>query len=192
MGGKTMNILGKVVTLRALEPSDMEVLRSFHNDPGIARLIMGWSYPISTTDQQRWYESITSDPLNKRFAIDTGQHGFIGISTLTNIDLKYRSAFHGIMIGAKDTQGKGYGTDTVMATMRFAFDELGLERLDGEIVEFNEPSRRLYVDKCGWTIEGKRRRSVYRNGAWYDSLVVGILRQEYVTLVERTQYWARS
>ncbi|OPZ47939.1 MAG: hypothetical protein BWY92_01673 [Firmicutes bacterium ADurb.BinA052] len=29
-----MNICGRVVILRALEPSDMEALRGFHNDPG--------------------------------------------------------------------------------------------------------------------------------------------------------------
>ena len=186
-----MDIRGRTVTLRALEPSDMETLRGFHNDPDIARLVMGWSFPISSVDQQRWYERASVDPLNKRFAIDTPDHGFIGISTLTNIDLKYRSAFHGIMIGAKDIQGRGYGTDAVMATMRYAFEELGLERLDGEIVEFNEPSRRLYVEKCGWVVEGVRRRSVFRNSQWYDSLIVGILRDEYLRLVGGNGYWSK-
>ncbi len=186
-----MNIRGRVVTLRALEPSDMETLRSYHNDPDIARLVMGWSFPISSVEQHRWYERVYADPLDKRFAIDTPEHGFIGISTLTNIDLKYRSAFHGVMLGAKDIRGRGYGTDAVMATMRYAFEELGLERLDGEIVEFNEASRRLYVDKCGWTIEGRRRRSVFRDGEWYDSVTVGILRDDYVQLVNRNGYWCK-
>jgi RimJ/RimL family protein N-acetyltransferase len=185
-----MNIRGRVITLRALEPSDMEMLRGFHNDPDIGRLVMGWSFPISSAEQQRWYERTIGDPLNKRFGIDAPEHGFIGISTLTNIDLKYRSAFHGIMIGAKNLQGRGFGKDAVMATMRYAFEELGLERLDGEIVEFNEPSRRLYVDRCGWTAEGRRRRSVFRNNQWYDSLIVGILRDEYLQLVSDTGYWS--
>jgi hypothetical protein len=42
-----MNIVGKKVILRALEPEDMEFLRSMHNDPEIANLIGGWSFPIS-------------------------------------------------------------------------------------------------------------------------------------------------
>jgi len=181
--------MGKKVVLRALEPSDMEALRSYHNDPDTAKMVMGWSFPISSYEQERWYERIIGDPLNKRFAIDAEEHGFIGISTLTNIDIKYRSAFHGIMIGAKDIQGKGYGTDTVMATMRFAFEELGLERLDGEIVEFNKASIGLYTKKCGWVVEGKRRRSVFRDDQWHDSLIVGILREDYLKLVEETRYW---
>lgn len=184
-----MNIRGKKVVLRALEPSDMEALRSFHNDPDVANMIMGWSFPISSYEQQRWYERVVTDPFNKRFAIDTEEHGFIGISTLTDIDPKYRRAFHGIMIGAKGLHGKGYGTDAVMATMRFAFEELGLERLDGEIVEFNEASIALYTKKCGWQVEGRRRHSVFRNNRWYDSLMVGILRDEYLRLIEETRYW---
>ncbi|MGI6540818.1 MAG: GNAT family N-acetyltransferase [Bacillota bacterium] len=184
-----MNIMGRKVFLRALETSDMEALRSYHNDPEIAKMVMGWSFPISLYEQERWYERTITDPVNKRFAIDAGEHGFIGISTLTDMDMKYRSAFHGIMIGAKNIQGKGYGTDAVMATMRYAFEELGLERLDSEIVEFNQASLRLYTQKCGWTIEGTRRHSVFRSNTWYDSHVVGIIRDDYLRLVEKTRYW---
>lgn len=186
-----MNIKGRLVTLRALEQSDMETLKSYHNDPDIAMLIMGWSFPISAYEQHRWYERIASDPLNRRFAIDTEADGFIGISTLTNIDVKYRSAFHGIMIGSRTAHGKGYGTDAVMATMRYAFEELNLERLDSEIVEFNNASIALYTRKCGWTVEGRRRRSVFRQNKWHDSLVVGVLREDYMRLIESTGYWTR-
>lgn len=184
-----MNIPGKLVTLRALEPGDMEALRSYHNDPEIANLIVGWSFPISSVEQQRWYERTVGDHVNQRFAIETELDGFIGISTLTNISLKYRSAFHSILIGKKEMRGRGYGTDTVMATMRYAFEELGLERLDGEIVETNTPSRKLYIEKCGWVVEGRRRRAVFRKNQWFDTLVVGILREEYFGLIERTRYW---
>ena len=55
---------------------------------------------------------------------------------------------------------KRNGTDTVMAIMKYAFEELQLNRLDGTIIEYNEPSRRLYYDKCGWMVEGVRRKAV--------------------------------
>lgn len=117
--------------------------------------------------------------------------GFVGICSLTNIDWKNRNALHGVMIGRKDVWRKGYGTDAVMTNMRYAFEELGLERLDAEILEFNESSINLHTSRCGWTIEGRRRRSVFRNNTWYDSIVIGILKDEYLQLVEETSYWAR-
>jgi RimJ/RimL family protein N-acetyltransferase len=184
-----VNIEGRVVTLRALEEADMELLRSFHNDPEIARQIVGWSFPISAYEQRLWYERVIADPVNKRFAIDAPDIGFVGISTLTQIDWKCRSAFHGILIGHKDAQGRGLGTDSVMATMRYAFDELGLERLDTQIGEFNERSQHVYLEKCGWSFEGQRRRAIYRGGRWYDSLVIGVLRGDYQKLVAETGYW---
>lgn len=55
----------------------------------------------------------------------------VGIATLTDIDWKNRKAFHGIKIANSNERHKGIGTDAVMAIMRYAFDELGLNRLDG-------------------------------------------------------------
>lgn len=184
-----MNIQGKKVTLRALERTDMEELRSFHNDPEIGYLLGGWSHPISSDQQNKWFDGLANDPHHLRFAIDTPTDGFIGISTITNIDFKNRSAYHGIMIGKKNMHGHGYGRDTVMATMKYAFEELGLHRLDGDIVEHNIPSYHLYVQKCGWKKEGVLREHVYRKNQYYDRIIVGILKSDYDELCEQNNYW---
>lgn len=185
-----MNIRGKKVILRALERSDMESLRSYHNDPDIGPLLGGWSHPISSDQQNKWFDSLSFDGKHLRFAIETEVDGFIGISTITNIDLKNRSAYHGIIIGKKNMQGHGYGRDTVMTTMKYAFEELQLHRLDGDIVEHNIPSYKLYVGKCGWREEGRVREHAYRNNRFYDRIIVGILKREYEELCEQSQYWS--
>lgn len=149
---------------------------------------MGWLFPISSYDQSKWYENQASASFDRRFAIETEESRFIGISTLTRIDLKYHNASHGVLIGDKQVRGKGYGADAVMATMRFAFEELGLERLDGQIIESNEASMRLYTG-LGWTAEGRRRHSVFRANRWFDSFVMGILREDYQRFVDQTKYW---
>ena len=75
-----------------------------------------------------------------------------------------------------------------MAIMRYAFDELGLNRLDGSWFENNEPSKRLYK-KCGWSEEGVRREYVYKKGQFRDLTVVGILKSDYYALIEKNHYW---
>jgi RimJ/RimL family protein N-acetyltransferase len=184
-----MDIVGKKIRLRALERKDMEELRSYHNDPEIGPLLGGWSHPISSEQQNMWFDKLAFDDLNLRFAIDTEEDGFIGISTITNIDLKNRSAYHGIIIGKKNMQGHGYGRDTVMTTMKYAFEELQLHRLEGDIVEHNIPSHKLYVGKCGWKEEGIKREHAFRNNRYYDRIMVGILKSEYLELCKEGGYW---
>lgn len=186
-----MNIHGKKVILRALEMEDMEELRSYHNDPSIGALVGGWSFPISSYQQKKWYENMIGDKNNHRFAIETVDDGFIGISTLTNIDIKNRSALHGIIIGKSNLRGHGYGRDTVMATMKYAFEELQLNRLDGDIMESNIPSLNLYTQKCGWVEEGRIRQHIYRNNRYYDRIIVGVLKTDYLKLCEETKYWEK-
>ena len=50
-----MNIKGKIVTLRAVELEDMELLRGMLNDPEMEKAVVGWSFPVSKYSQQKWY-----------------------------------------------------------------------------------------------------------------------------------------
>jgi RimJ/RimL family protein N-acetyltransferase len=139
-----------------------------------------------------WFHRVKSDELNQRFAIVAEECGLIGTANLVEINWKDRNAFHGMMIGDKNIRGKGLGTDTVMAIMRYAFEELGLERLDGSMIEYNEPSVKLYCDKCGWKVEGRKKNAYWRKNRFWDKLLVGINREDYITLITRTNYWSVS
>ena len=84
-----------------------------------------------------------------RFVIETSEDGAVGIATLTGIDWKNRTATHGIKLANQENRSRGIGTDTVLAIMRYAFEELGLHRLESSIFPENVASRKLY-SKCGW------------------------------------------
>lgn len=184
-----MNIMGKSVTLRAIEKEDLELMREMLNDPEIESLVVGWAFPVSKYQQNQWYESNVNNPTNKRFIIETEERA-VGLATLTNIDWKNRKATHGIKIARGEYRARGIGTDAVMAIMRYAFEELQLNRLESTILEFNEGSKKLYCGKCGWSIEGKQRKSIFKNGAYHDLLIVGILRTDYYRLAEENGYWS--
>lgn len=174
-----MNIYGEKVVLRAMEPEDMEKLRETTNDPDTERLVGGWSFPVSRYEQTRWYERAVADKSSLRFIIEVIEgHKAIGMVNLVNIDWKNRSAFHGIRLYNSAPKGNGYGTDAVMAIMKYAFEELQLVRLDGSWVEYNQPSIRLY-QKCGWSIEGTKKRAKYSRGEYYNVHFGGILAEDY-------------
>jgi len=184
-----MNIKGKVVTLRAIEEKDQDLLRDMVNDPEIEKMIGGYSFPVSSYQQMSWFESNINNQNHLRLIIETDEDGAIGFANIVDIDWKNRSAFHGIKIANKKFRSRGIGTDTVMAVMKYAFEELQLNRLDGTIIKYNEPSRKLYCDKCGWIVEGTKRQAVFKQNEYHDELIVGILKEEYAKLIEENKYW---
>jgi RimJ/RimL family protein N-acetyltransferase len=184
-----MNIIGNKVILRAIELDDLDQLHIWANDPSTQDIIGNIHFPSSKEYQTQWFNKLQTDTLNQRLAITTEEDGLIGLSSIMNIDWRNRHAWHGIILGDKDIRGKGYGVDTVMATMRYAFDEMNLERLDGSIIEYNTISYSLYCNKLGWKEEGRKKNYYFRRGKYYDQIVVGINRDNYYELIKQNNYW---
>ena len=185
-----MNILGKLVTLRAVEETDLPHLHRWANDPVTQDAIGELHFPSSMHFHRRWVESLPEDKLNQRFVIDAPGAGPIGLSSIVNIDWRNRHAWHGVVIGDTSHRGKGYGVDAVMATMRFAFEELNLERLDGGMLEYNSASLAMYCGpRLGWKEEGRKRNFFFRKGRFWDQIVVGVTKADYQQVVAQTHYW---
>ena len=184
-----MNLKGKIVLLRAIEEGDQELLMTMLNDPEIEKMVGGYSFPISLKQQNEWFNRTSNDANNIRLIIETKEDGPVGFANIVNIDWKNRSAFHGIKIANKSFQSRGVGTDTVMTVMRYCFEELNLNRLDGSIIEYNSPSQKLYINKCGWKIEGTKRQSVFKGNMYHNELIVSILKDEYEQLIRINKYW---
>jgi RimJ/RimL family protein N-acetyltransferase len=184
-----MNIKGKKVILKAIEVEDLQQLNKWGNDPEIQYWLGGWHFPTSMNDIQKWHSNLSVNSLNQRFAIHTEELGIIGTLNLVDIDWKNKNAFHGMLLGDKDIRGCGYGVDSVMAIMKFAFEELGLNRIDGSMIEYNYASLKLYVEKCGWKIEGRQKNWYFRKNQYWDRIMVGITKEDYFDLVDKIDYW---
>lgn len=185
-----MNIVGKLVTLRAFEENDVELLNKWSNEPELWKMLGGWHFPYSLRSTKGWISQINdNNHTNHVFAIDNNEGKLIGTANLVNIDWKNRNAFHGMMLGDKNTRGTGLALDTVMAIMRYAFDELGLNRLDGDMIATNSASINFYIKRCGWEIEGKKLNWFYRSGTYHDKIIVGITKERYQSWVAETGYW---
>ena len=186
-----MNIHGNKVTLRSIEEGDLELLHKWANDPEIWYMLAGWHFPSSKVYMQKWFESLQKDNLNQRFAVDVPDLGLIGTANLVDIDWKNNHAFHGMMLGDKDIRGKGYGIDTIMAVMRYAFEELHFERLDGSMIEYNAISLSIYCKKCAWKEEGRLRNWYFRKNRYWDKILVGVTRDDYFDLMKSNNYWEK-
>ena len=185
-----MNIFGKKVILRAAEMEDCQLIKDMFNDPEIENLVGGWAFPVSMFAQERWMESHYNDQSAVRFIIDTKEDGPIGVLALTDIDWKNRRAAVGIKIASNGNRSKGYGTDAAMAILRYAFDELGLHRLEASRLAMNQNSARTLA-KCGFVEEGVKREYIYKGGKYRDLVELSILAEEYYDLIKTNHYWGK-
>ncbi len=84
----------------------------------------------------------------------------------------------GIAIGNRADWGKGFGTDAMRVLLRFAFTELNLHRVSLSVFEYNPRAARVY-EKLGFEVEGRQRQRLHRDGRWWDSIFMGLLREEW-------------
>ena len=175
-----MMIIGKLCLLRPLEFADLELLRVWSNNTETMSMLGGWHFPVSQSEHEELFKSNLNDFLNRRFAIEVDGN-MIGTANLVQINWKDRNAFHGTMIGDKEYRGKGIGKEVVDLIMHYAFNELGLKRLDSDIISSNIRSLNLYTKKCGWEIEGRQKDWYFRNNTWHDRILVGITHEQYMS-----------
>lgn len=71
-------------------------------------------------------------------------------------------------------RGRGVMTGAARLALRFAFDELRLERVEWRAVVGNEASRRV-ADKLGFVQEGTLRAGLLHRGERVDGWVAGLL-----------------
>lgn len=172
-----MIIKGNSVILRFIELGDLEAIREMTNDANQEWMIGGWSFPAAKKHQEDWYQRILSDKNNIRLAIDYNDK-FVGLVTLTDIDWKNRRAESGIRLTLDAPKKQGIATDALTSLLRYAFNELNLNRVYATVVEHNIPSMKLHT-KCGYTVEGKLRNSVYKRGEFHNEVFFSILKAEF-------------
>lgn len=180
-----MTIFGRNIVLRAVERSDLPLLQAWGNDPEIQFTLASWHFPLSLQALETWFEGLQFDGVDQHFIIHAAEHGAIGTTNLVSINWKDRNAFTGLLIGDPSLRRRGYGTDAVRTMMRYAFEELGLERLDTTIMANNEASLGLYLGTCGWIEEGRKERVFFRRDQFWDNVLLGITRERYDALKEK-------
>ena len=171
-------ILGAKTRLRAIEREDIPTFVRWFNDPEV-RHYLEMYLPMSKAQEENWFEAQLKDTSSHIFAIETEEGALIGNIGLVDLDWKNRSAVLGVVIGEKEYWGQGCGRDAISALLSFAFNEMNLHRIHLFTYDFNERAIHCY-EECGFCLEGRAREAVFRDGRYYDSLLMGILREEFV------------
>jgi len=116
------------------------------------------------------------EPHRSIFSIYLNDH-HIGEAQLS-IDESLGDAQLSVLIGDKSVWHKGYGTEAALALLEHSFTNLGKYRAWVDIPEFNKNAVTLF-EKIGFVHEGTFRKSRPRNGKRFNSVVMGMLIDEY-------------
>ena len=167
------------VYLRALEPEDYKTSVKWRNDDEIWSMLGGRKYFVSSAYEQKWVADAIQNSKEVRLAVcDKETNRYIGNVYLTDIDYVNRTAASHVLIGEREFWGKGLATEAYRLLLAYAFNELGLHRIEAKVLESNVASRKMHA-KCGYVEEGIRRAAIFKNGAFQNQVILAVLREEY-------------
>ena len=101
----------------------------------------------------------------------------VGTATWERVNRRSRIASIGGFAIAPEHRGRGIGTEAARALHRHLIRDLGFHRLQMEVYGFNERALR-HAERTGWIREGVRRMAYWRNDAWVDGVLFGLVEED--------------
>lgn len=178
-----MIIDSKRILLRSWKSEDVGDLTEGLNNINVSKWLAGVPYPYTENHAGYFIEYAKSRDEGSDIFLaivlkETGK--VIGGTDISNINRKDGIAGGGIWINEK-YQGNGYGTEAFGAKIKYAFDVLGLRRMENGYFPGNEGSRKMQ-DKLGYKYEGLRRKRFLcpATNEYVDEYMTGLLKEEFV------------
>jgi RimJ/RimL family protein N-acetyltransferase len=106
------------------------------------------------------------------------QDQIIGMVSYYWEDKRTRWLEMGIVIYSPEHWNGGFGTEALSLWIDYLFENLTIERV-GLTTWSGNPRMIRCAEKLGMRLEGRMRKCRYYNGEYYDSIRMGILREEW-------------
>jgi ribosomal-protein-alanine N-acetyltransferase len=177
----TLNVPGETGrwSLRPWRMDDAPSLVEHASDRRVSRNMRDvFPYPYGPADAERFLSIATAMTPQTFFAIAVDEAAVGGIGVVLHTDVERVSAEIGYWLGTA-FKGRGVTTAAVRATTAFAFREFDyLARVYAVPFAWNDASARV-LEKAGYRLEGRLRRSAIKDGEVVDQLMYSILREEH-------------
>ncbi|GAA5964665.1 hypothetical protein JCM3765_004344 [Sporobolomyces pararoseus] len=184
------------LVFRSVEPADCDAPNGFlynllNSEQAQHGLTANSVLPMSKRKIDKWFER-DSIAFQGVFCLksDTKEQSPtelepVGWITLDEISSLHRKTTFGLVIAEKH-QGKGYSKEAMEWLLERAFNGFGLNKVEGEVFAWNERALKCYKS-VGFVEEGRRRQTVWQNGAFRDDYWIGILASEWRERHEKTK-----
>jgi RimJ/RimL family protein N-acetyltransferase len=170
---------GRVVTLRELRPSDATSLFALLTTEEVSRFVSppptsvdGFERFIAWTHRQRAAGAYACFAIVPR-----GSDIAVGLFQVRSLEPTFGTAEWGFVMGS-EYWGSGVFADGARLVIEFAFDVIGVHRLEARAAVANGRGNGA-LRKIGAVMEGVLRRSFLRNGQYHDQALWTIVRDEW-------------
>ena len=166
--------------LRAWKITDIDDIVEGLNNINVSKWLSGAPYPYTKEDAKKFIEKSLENNLYNFAIVLKTENKVIGGTQISNISYSNLTAGGGIWLNEK-YQNKGYGSEAFGARIKYAFDVLGLRRLENGYYKDNVKSRNMQM-KFGYKDEGVRRKRFISQatGNIEDEYITGLLKEEWI------------
>ena len=164
-----LNIDANICRLRAVEPTDVEVMYLWENDVEVWR-VSGTTAPLSREQLLNFIEQQRYDIYaTRQMRLIIEVEGIaVGALDLFDFDPQHARVGIGILIYAQEQRRKGYARAAIEAVKSYGRTTLCLHQLWATVAEDNLPSIALF-EGCGFKCCGTRREWLRQpNGEFLD------------------------
>lgn len=174
-----MKLSGKHILLRAIEPSDINIVYNWENDPE-NWVVSNTQAPYSRFVLEQYLASAHQDIYSVKqlrliiCAIEDGKP--VGSIDLFDFEPNHRRAGIGILIAEKSDRKKGYASEALDILIQYGFEVLNLRQLFCNITVDNEPSIALFK-KHGFEISGNKKQWIRDGKNFKDELILQKFKQ---------------
>ena len=165
-----LRIDADICRLRALEPSDIEPLYLWENDPEVWR-VSGTLAPVSLERIARFVEEQNYDIYaSRQMRLMVEVEGVaVGTIDIFDFDPHNRRFGIGILIYAVGERRKGYARAAIEAVVKYGHEVLGVKQIWASVAEDNSASIALF-ERCGFERCGLRRAWLRRGEEYINEI----------------------
>ncbi len=172
-----MKLQGQHISLRAIEPQDIDTLYQWENDTENWN-VSSTQTPFSRFVLEQYIASSHQDIYNVkqlRLMICNVENKAVGCIDIFDFDPNHQRAGVGILIAEKTDRQKGYASEALELLMAYSFLSLNLHQLYCNITIDNEASILLF-QKHGFKITGVKKQWVREGRTFKDELLLQRIR----------------
>jgi UDP-4-amino-4,6-dideoxy-N-acetyl-beta-L-altrosamine N-acetyltransferase len=133
-------------------------------------------HEISLDEHRAWFARLQQDSSRRWYLFQDDTGSAQGVVYFTDIDTEQGTAFWGFY--ARPEAPSGTGLQILFAALNLAFTELGLHKLNGEVLADNQRSLPLHK-KVGFSEEGRFREQHHDGANRIDIVRLGLLASEW-------------